>query len=176
MAIGPADIKFYKSLNSSGGNICLGGGIDLVSAALNKNDDVANPIFNQVFRDFTDSERENGFQQCHCIFVRNEHATLTWTNIKMWFSAVTPNPATFTRMGMDPAGLNNPATTISNVMNEPPGVDLETRHNAESESIALPNLPPNGYVAIWILIELRPNGVNYPKDFFEIRIDGTTAA
>lgn len=174
MAIQITDIKFYKSTPSTGSPQNLGGAISAVEIL--KNQDPANPIFNQIYRDFTDTERNNGAIQYHCFFMKNTHATLTASGIKMWFSAVTPNPETFTRMGLEVNAKTTPARTIANDVTAPAGIDLDTRHNAKSEAIDIPNLAPADYVGIWVSIELRPSSAKYNKDWFEIRIDMTSPA
>lgn len=175
VSIVATDIKIYPSTNSSGGDICLGGAIN-TTAELAKNQDPANPIYNLMFRDFSDDEMQDGAIQYHAGFIKNTHATLPLTVGKLWFAAVTPNPDTVARIGLDPAGKNAPATTISNALTAPSGVDLDTRHNDLAEAIDLPTpLNPGDYIAFWISIELRPNASSYNKDFFQIRIDGTTA-
>lgn|SRR5215212_1759388 len=173
MPIAATDIKFYKSTFTNGVTISLGGAID-TSVALGYNQDPSNPIYNQVFRDFTNSERDDGTFQHHAIFVKNTHATLTATVIKLWFSAVTPNPDTLARMGLSGTGKNQDAVTISNIHGTPTGVDFDTRHNDKNEAIVLPDLGPGEYIAFWIRVELRPNSPQYNKDWFQIRIDFNT--
>lgn len=168
------DIKIYPSTNSSGGDICLGGAIN-TTAELAKNQNPASPVYNLAFRNFTNTERYNGSIQHHCMYIKNTHASLALTNGKLWFSAVTPSPDTRARMGLDPAGKNASATTISNTTTPPTGVDFDTRHNDADEAIALPTpLNAGDYIAFWVMIELEPNSARYTKDFFQIRIDGNT--
>lgn len=174
MVIAISDIKFYKSTPSTGSSQNLGGAISAVE--IDKNQLPNNPIFNQIFRDFTNNERSNGSRQYHCFFVKNTHATLTATNGKLWFSSVTPNPETYARMGLETNTKTTPAHTIPNDITEPSGIDLDTRHNAKSEAIDLPSLAPNDYVGIWVAIEVRPNSGQYNKDSWEIRIDLTSPA
>ena len=153
----------------------LGGAIN-TGAQIQPNMNPASPIFNQIMRDFTNTERRNGAIQYHCFFMKNTHATLTVTGVKLWFSSVTPNPATYARMGLETNAKTTAAHTIANDLTAPSGIDLETRHNAKSEAIDVPNLAPNDYVGIWVAIEVKPNSAVYNKDFFEIRIDMTTPA
>lgn len=169
-----SDLKFYASTPPTGTSKCLGGAITATEIA--KNNDAANPIFNQFFRNFTNTERSNGARQYHCIFLKNTHATLTLTDGRLWFSNVTPNPDTYTRMGLETNAKTTAAHTIANDLTAPSTIDLDTRHNAEDEGIVLPSLAPADYVGIWIAIELRPNAQIYNKDWFAIRINITTPA
>lgn len=175
MPIAPSQMIFYASTPATGSSKMLGGAIQ-TGTVIARNEDPASPIFNAIFRDFTNTERRNGARQYHCIFLKNTHATLSFTNGKIWFSAVTPNPDTYARMGLELNAKTTAARTIANDTTAPSGIDLETRHNAVGESITLPTLAPNDYVAIWIQIELKPNSAIYNKDWFEIRVEGTTPA
>lgn len=172
MAIQQTNILFYRSANTVGSDICLGGAI--TATEIPKNQDAANPTFNTILRDFTNAEREDGLIQHKCVFVKNTHATLTATSLRLWFSAVTPDPDTFSRIGLSATGKNAAAVTIPNTYTAPSGVDLDTRHNALDEAIALPDLGPGEYVAFWIRIELRPNAAIYNRDWFQLRLQVTT--
>lgn len=170
MAIGQNDIQFYKSLFTNGTTISLGGDID-TSAPLAKNQDPAAPLFNQVFRDFTNAERTSGTLQSHAIFLKNNHATLTATNVRLWFAAVTPAPDTVARLGLSGTGKNAACVTIANIHGIPSGVDLDTRHNDLSEAIVIPDLAPSDYIGFWIRVELRPNAAIYNKDWLQVRVN-----
>ena len=174
MVVSPSDIRFYKSTPSTGSIQNLGGAISAVEIL--KNMDSSNPIYNQIFRDFTDTERKNGAFQFHCFFLKNTHATLTVTGGRLWFASVTPNPETYARMGLETNAKTTPAHTITNDISLPAGIDLETRHNAKSESITLPSLAPSDYVGIWVAIECKPSAARYNKDGFEIRCDFVSPA
>ena len=174
MPVSISQLKFYKSTPSTGSGQNRGGAISAVE--IDKNINPASPIWNQIFRDFTNTERNNGSTQYKCIFLKNTHATLTVTNGQIWFSAVTPNPSTYTRMGLETNAISTPAHTIANETTAPSGIDLDTRHNAPGESITLPSIPAGGYVGIWFMIELRPNAAYYAKDWFEVGINITTPA
>lgn len=174
MAVGVTDIKFYKSTPSTGSPQNLGGAISAVE--ISKNTDASNPIFNQIMRDFTNTERSNGGFQYHCFFMKNTHSTLTLTNGQIWFAAVTPNPDTGIRMGLETNAISTPAHTIPNDTTAPSGIDLGTRHNAQAEALTISSLPAGGYVGIWVAVELDPDAAVYNRDSFIIRCDITTPA
>lgn len=170
-----SDIKLYASTPATGSSKCLGGAIQ-TGTELQKNMDISNPIYDQFMRDFTNTERNNGARQYHCFFIKNTHVSLTLTGGKLWFSNVTPNPDTYTRMGLETNAKTTAAHTIANDVTAPSGIDLDTRHNALEEALSLPDLAPNDYVGIWIAIELRPSATTYNKDYFIMRLDIYTPA
>jgi|SRR5215217_7283356 len=179
MPIAVTDMAFFRSTPSGEPNTknqSIGGAISAVQIYPPFNDNPASPTYNRFMRDFGNDDRDEGISQYHCIFLKNKHATLTATQIKVWFSAVTPNPDTYSRMGLDPNPKNTSAVTIPNEWTSPDNVDFDTRHNAPNEAIAFPDLAPNDYKGLWVEIEVKPNSAKYNKDWFEIRVELNTPA
>jgi hypothetical protein len=175
MAIADTNIKFYESLadEANDDDKSIGGNINL-SAPLNKNQNPSTPLFNQLWDDFTTSEKKNGDVEYRCIFVRNEHGTDTLTNIKIWFTAeLTPSPDTYIRMGVSNLAVNTAEQSLVTAEDTPTGINFDARHNSEDTAISLPNLAPNAYKAIWIQRRIRANAAQYNKDSFTLRLDGT---
>jgi hypothetical protein len=118
-----------------------------------------------------------------CIYVRNNHATLTWgPNVKAWFSAVTAGGASLA-IGLATQGVGNGtstgvASTIANENTAPaPAVTFLTDTVATSKGagLSLPDIPAQSAHAIWIR-RVAANTAALSNDGATIQVQGDTPA
>lgn len=88
-----------------------------------------------------------------CVYIRNANASLTWSNIKVWFSAVTAGGADLA-IGLDPAGVGNGSTTgvaatIANENTAPTGVTFSAP-TTKAGGLAPANVPAGSGFALWV--------------------------
>ncbi|HPS70504.1 MAG TPA: hypothetical protein PLO19_07170, partial [Candidatus Cryosericum sp.] len=105
--------------------------------------------FNSIFDDVTGAEAAAGDIEYRCIYIHNEHATLTLSSAKVWIEANTTN--TEIDIGLDLAGKDGTADTIADESTAPdPAVTFAHNCTAYASGLALGNLAAGEGYAIWI--------------------------
>lgn len=90
MPIAATDIHFYKSIQTDSD----GGAIDLSR-------EITDGVDNNVWPDITGAEQISGGTRYRKIYVRNQHATLSWLDVRDWISAQPSNATLSVGVGVN---------------------------------------------------------------------------
>ena len=142
MAITSSDLEFYLSGGSSNSNpnAALGGAISS-SAITNASD-------NNLFDDVTGDEADSGDTEYRCIYLKNNHGSITLQNSKIWISSNTTSSDDTLDIALAGEGLNSSAETIANENTAPSGETFSAPAN-KGAGLSVGNVPNGQFYGIW---------------------------
>lgn len=113
----------------------------------------AGGTLHDLFDVVTGDENAASDVEYRCVYIRNANATLTWSLIKVWFTAVTAGGADLA-IGLDPAGVGNGsstgvATTVANENTAPAGVTFSAP-TTKATGLAPASVPAGSGFALWV--------------------------
>lgn len=169
MAVVASDLGFRLSGGAANANVnaSLGGVISSVAVSFGD-------TFNNLFDNVSDVEASAGDNEYRCIYLRNNHATDTLNDVKLFIASNTPSTSTKVQVGLDPAGIGGTATTVANENTAPAGVTFADAANSGA-ALSIGNLGPGGVQAVWIKREVTAGAAAAANDPFTLRVTGTPA-
>lgn len=128
-----------------------------------------------LFDVVSSAETTSGDTEYRCIYVHNEHATLTLDNAVAYLTSNTPSADTSVEIGVGAAAINGTETAVANESTAPAGV---TFFDAASlgAALALGNIPAGQHKALWVKRIVGAGAAAYTDDQATIRVQGDTAA
>jgi hypothetical protein len=143
MAISAANLEFYLSggASNSTANNALGGVISS-SAITNASD-------NNLFDDVTGDEADTGKTNYRCIYVKNNHGSITLQNSKFWISSNTTSAHDTLDIALAGEGLNSSAETIADEDTAPSGESFSAPAN-KGAGLSVGNVPAGQFYGIWV--------------------------
>ena len=173
MPITNTDIQFFLSggAGNSDPNASLGGIISstqVTSAALHN-------LFDQV----SGPEAAAGDIEYRCIYVKNNHGSLTWEAVAAFIQSQTTSGDTSLDIGLDPAGNGDGsstgvATTIANENTAPGGVSFSAP-STYAGGLSIGNLTTTQVRAVWIRWTVSAAAAAFNTDTTVLRAQGDTA-
>lgn len=161
MPIINSDIKYLQSTNNLGG---------LITAAA-----VVNATLENLFNNISSAEAKAGVTKYACVYVKNTHATLTWSAVKQWILQNTPSNDTEVFIGIGVSGVDGEEPTIANELAAPAGVVFDLAAD-EATANNLPNLAKGEYHGFWVKLVVSPDAAAVALDNWKIRTKGDTPA
>lgn len=165
MPISSSDIKYRLSGGSSNSdpNASLGGAMSSTAVPAGGFDTVSS------------TEAGSGDTEYRCIYVLNDHATLTLQSAKAWIQANTPGGDTDVEIGLGTTavGTGN-EQTVANESTAPSGVTFSAAAN-EGAALSIGDIPPGHRKAIWMKRTVNAAAAA-ANETFSIRVKGDTAA
>lgn len=165
MAILATDIVFRLSGGGANTdpNLALGGAKSSTDAAATILDDV------------NATESSSGDTEYRCIYVHNNHGSLTLTGAKIWILANTASTSTDISIGLGTSALGGTESAIADENTAPAGVTFTNTAVTSTTALALGNIPAGSHKAVWIR---RVVNASAPasNDTFTLRVQGDTAA
>jgi hypothetical protein len=171
-----ADIQFKLSggaanvdpLNSLGGAISTAGGGVIVDNTLNN-----------LFPNVTGPQSSSGSTHFRCIYLFNNHATLTFTNAKIWIAQLTASGDDEVDIGLDPAAIGSDSAI--NVTETPTGTSAPggvtfSRPITEGGAITVGDIPAQSKKAFWVKRTVNAGANAYTNNSFQIQASGETLA
>lgn len=163
MPIIASEVKFFKSAHVGTDAITsLGGAITV--------DEVQDGILHDLFDPIDPTESTTGDVEYRCIYVQNTNATLDLQSAVLYIQANTPSADTDIAIGLDPAGVNNDATTVADEGTAPAGVAFSAP--GQGAPLALGTLAPNARFAFWIRRTVTAGAVAAAGDNVILQVDG----
>ncbi len=160
MAIIATDILFLESTSGLGGAITA---VELV-------DDTLHNLFDVIGSD----EAVAGDTEYRCIYIKNNHATLTLNNGVVYINSATVAPETTLGIGLGTSVIDATEQIIGNEGIAPIGVTFETGVGS-SNSIAVGDLDAGSTKAIWLRRVVTAGAAAYTEDEGSITVSGDTA-
>ena len=134
---------------------------------------------NNLFPNVTGPQSSAGATHFRCIYIYNSHATLTFTNAKIWIAQLTASADDEIDIGLDPAAIG--ADSAINVTESPTGTSAPggvtfTRPTTEGTAIAIGSIPALSKKAFWIKRTVNAGANAYTNNSFQLQSSGETLA
>lgn len=105
---------------------------------------------NSLFDDISGAEAAAGDVEYRCLYIHNEHATLTWTGAKVWITTNTASAKSNIKIGLDLAGKDGTADTIATESAAPsPAVTFTDEAISYATGLDLGDMAAGEGYAIW---------------------------
>ncbi|CAM0100305.1 hypothetical protein VPHK567_0428 [Vibrio phage K567] len=157
MPIVTGDLKFKKSLHSVAAGVDNGNTHDLEVNSLGLGvsaDELASGELNDLFDAVSSSEASDGRVEYRCIYVVNEHATLTLYDAKLFMAENTASSESIVEIGLDPVAVNGEDSAIALVDEVDTNTDLSAvtwgDHPSFAGGLAIGNLAAGEQRAVWV--------------------------
>lgn len=139
MPIISTDLKYRLSggAANSDPNASIGG-------AISSNDAPAS-----IFDNVLSSEASAGDIEYRCVYLRNNHGSLTALALKVWIQANTVPTDTQVAIGLGAAAVSATETAVANENTAPAGV-VFTEPSSEGTALSVGDLAAGAYKALWI--------------------------
>ena len=133
--------------------------------------------FNSIFDDISGAEAAAGDAEYRCIYIRNEHASLSLTSAKVWIEANVANAKDMIDIGLDLGGKNATADTIADESTAPdPAVTFAHDCTSYATGLSLGDLAAGEKYAIWIRRTVTAGMTADDDEAFTLKVQGDTAA
>lgn len=139
MPIISTDIKYR--LSGGGSNTDPGASLGGVKSST----DAGSTIFDNV----SSAEAAAGDIEYRCVYVHNNHGSLSLTGAKLWIQANTPSGDTTIDVGVGTSAVNGTEQTVANENTAPVTVSFSAAAN-EGAAISLGDIPAGQHRAVWI--------------------------
>jgi hypothetical protein len=132
---------------------------------------IFSPTLQNLFDNVTSDEALSGLTEYRCIYLQNDHATDSVDSVKLWISANTPSASTTIEIGLDPAGKNGLADTISPSTEAPAGVTFSAP-TTEGTGLSIGLLQAQDVYPVWIKRTVSASAAATSLDNFILDISG----
>lgn len=169
MPIVSGDIHYRYSggsANSAPGT-SLGGAKSSVS--------ITSASLNNLFDNVAGDEAASGDVEYRCVYLHNNHATITWESVVVWIDTNTPSSDTTVDIGLGSAAISGTEQTVANESTAPTGVTF-TAPGSKGAGLSVGNLGPGAHKAIWLRRTVSAAASAYNSDSVILRAEGDTAA
>ena len=166
MPIANTDIKYRLS----------GGASNAVPAAsLGGVKSTSTDASTDLFDDVSSGEASSGDTEYRCIYVHNNHGTLTMESTKIWIQSNTPSTDTTITIGLGTSAVNATEQTVATESDAPSGVSFSAP-SSEGTALSIGNIPAGQHKAVWIKRVVNSSAAAYNNDGFTHRVKCDTAA
>lgn len=125
-----------------------------------------------IFDDVSSAEASAGSVEYRCVYVHNNHLTLSLLLAKLWIQANTPSASTDVAVGLGSSGLNAIEQTVATEVTAPTGV-IFSSPAAFASGLSLGDLPAGQHFAVWVRRTVTA-GAAAASDTFTLRVQGDT--
>ena len=121
------------------------------------------------------AESSAGDTEYRCIYLHNNHGSLTLQNAKVWISTNTASSSTEIQIGAGTSAINGTEQTIANENTAPTSVTFSLAAS-EGAAVSLGNIPNGQHKAIWIRRVVTAGAAAANDDSYVLTYAGDTAA
>jgi hypothetical protein len=178
VAITAGDILFKFSVAAAAGDTTAGTAAGSLGDQVSTTQ-ITDATLHNLFDVITGDENANSEAEYRCIFVHNNHGSLTWENVVVWLSAETAGGAV-AAISVDTTGVtakgsaSAQAKTIADE-NTAPAAQTFSAPTTKGTGLAIGNIPAGSVAAIWVR-RTAQNTAAVDNDGVTIRCEGDTAA
>jgi len=178
VAITASDILYKFSVSAAAGDTTAGTAAGSLGDQISTTQ-VPDATLHALFDVITGPENAASEAEYRCIFVHNNHATLTWENVVVWLSAETAGGAA-AAISVDTTGVtakgsaSAQAKTVADE-NTAPASQTFSSPTSKATGLSIGNIPAGSVQAIWIR-RTAANTAAVNADGVTIRCEGDTAA
>ena len=161
MAIISTDIKYRLSGGASNTDPAASlGGVKSSTDASNYFDDVSS------------AEASAGDTEYRCVYVHNNHGSLTLIGAKVWIQANTPSGDTDVAIGLGTSAVNGTEQTVVDESTAPTGVTF-SQPTTFAGGLSIGGIPFGQHKAVWVRRVVNSGAAAY-ADSFTLRVQGDT--
>lgn len=161
MAIISTDIQYRLSGGSSNSDPAASlGGVKSSTAASNYFDDVSS------------AEASAGDTEYRCVYVHNNHGTLSLIGAKVFIQTNTPSSDTDVAIGLGSSAINGTEQTVADESTAPTGVSFSAP-TTFAGGLAIGDLAAGAHKAVWVRRTVNAGAAAY-ADSFTLRVQGDT--
>lgn len=161
MAIVSTDIQYRLSGGASNSNPAISlGGVKSSTAASNYFDDVSS------------AEASAGDTEYRCVYVHNNHGTLSLIGAKVFIQTNTPSSDTDVAIGLGSSAINGTEQTVADESTAPTGVSFSAP-TTFAGGLAIGDLAAGAHKAVWVRRTVNAGAAAY-ADSFTLRVQGDT--
>lgn len=161
MAIVSTDIKYRLSGGASNTDPAASlGGVKSSTDASNYFDDVSS------------AEASAGDTEYRCVYVHNNHGSLTLIGAKVWIQANTPSGDTDVAIGLGTSAVNGTEQTVVDESTAPSGVSF-SQPTTFAGGLSIGDIPTGQHKAVWVRRVVNSGAAAY-ADSFTLRVQGDT--
>jgi hypothetical protein len=121
------------------------------------------------------AESSAGDTEYRCIYLHNNHGTLTLQNAKVWVQTNTPSTDTSIEISLGTSAINGTEQTVANENTAPSGTSFSTAAG-EGNALSIGNIPAGQHKAIWIKRIVGATAAAYNDDSYVLAYAGDTSA
>ena len=122
-------------------NASLGG---VISA-----EEVVDAALHNLFDKVSGDESAAGDVEYRCIYIKNNHGTLTMQGAKVWIQSPSANSDSAEAIGLGSSAVSATEQTVANESTAPGSVTFSAAAS-EANALAIGDIPAGGYKAVWI--------------------------
>jgi hypothetical protein len=181
MPIASSDILYkWSTTAGAAGNSTAAGAAGTSLGKYIATTQIVDATLNNLFPDITGDENAASNVDYQCIFVHNNHATLTLQNAVAWLSAEVAGGATVAlatdNIAASAVGsASAQAAQIANKNTAPTGVSAFSAPTTKATGLSLGSIGPGQVKAIWVR-RTATNSAAQNNDGATLRVEGDTAA
>ena len=125
-----------------------------------------------LFDDVNSAESAAGDTEYRCIYVHNNHGTLTLQNAVIWISSNTTGDRI--AVGVGSSAVNGTESAVADENTAPGGVTF-SQPGSKGAGLALGNIPAGQHRAVWVRRTIAASS-SASNDAYQLRVEGDTAA
>lgn len=125
-----------------------------------------------IFDDVSSAEASSGDAEYRCVYVHNNHGTLTYLGAKIWIQTNTPSADTDVAIGLGTSAVNGVEQTVADEQSAPAGVTFSAPASFAG-GLVLGDIPAGQHKAVWIRRTVNA-GASVASDSFTLRVQGDT--
>jgi hypothetical protein len=145
-----------------------------LGGAMSTTTTIADASQNNLFRDVTGPESSAGATGYRCIYLLNNHGSLTYLGAKVWLSSLTLSGDDEVDIGLGTTAVGTGSEqTIANETTPPTGVTF-SRPVTTGTALVIGDIPAGSRKAIWIRRTVTAGAAAYTANQFTISATGET--
>ena len=128
-----------------------------------------------LFDVVSSAEASSGDTEYRCVYIHNNHGTLTMQSAKIWIVTNTPSTDTSIEIALGSSAVNGTEQTIANENTAPTGVTFSAPSSLGT-ALSIGDIPAGKHKAVWIKRIVNAGAAAYNDDSATIRTQCDTAA
>lgn len=125
-----------------------------------------------IFDDVSSAEATAGDIEYRCIYVHNNHGSLTLQGAKVWIQTQTPSADTDVAIGLGSSAVNGTEQTVANEGTAPTSVTFSAP-SSFAGGLTIGDIPAGQHKAVWVRRTVNA-GAAAASDSFALRVQGDT--
>lgn len=128
-----------------------------------------------LFDVVSSAEASTGDTEYRCVYVHNNHSTLTMQSTKIWISSNTPSTDTSVEIALGSSAVNGTEQTVVDESTTPTGVTFSAPAS-EGAALSIGDIPAGEHKAVWIKRIVNTGAAAYNSDGCTLTTKCDTAA
>jgi hypothetical protein len=129
-----------------------------------------------IFDNITGTESQSGDIEYRCVYVHNNHGSLTLVDAKIWFVSNTTSGDDTVDMALDgTVAINGTEQTIANEGTEPSSPTLTFSNPTSGSPLTIGNIGPGQHKGFWLRRTVNAGAAAVTNNQFSWIVEGETA-